>query len=106
MAQKGTRGRGARSQDVTATADDKLRRHLRALGLENAEAYRAWCRQHGFRDSLQKSWQEWRQERLAAEKAAAAIAAEAEARSHIQALGRKDVSDYQAWCRRHGFGEA
>jgi hypothetical protein len=102
MAGKGTRG----SQDVTATADEKLQRHLRALGLESADAYRAWCRRHGFGDSLRKSWQEQRQERLAAQKAAAAETVGAEARRHLEALGLKTVEEYQAWSRAHGFSPA
>src|SRR5215212_9207092 len=103
MPEKGTRGKRPRSQDVTATADDKFRRHLRALGLESAEAYRTWCRQHGFSESLRKSWQEERQERLAAEKTAVAQAAEAEAQRHLETLGLKTVDEYQGWCRQHGL---
>lgn len=103
MREKPTRGKKPPNKDTLATADDKLRRHLRALGLESADAYRAWCRQHGFRDSLHKSWQEWREERQAAEKTAAARAAQAAAQRHIEALGFSSTDAYQAWCREHGF---
>src|SRR6266852_2258684 len=53
-----TRGRQSRVQDAVATADDKLMRHIRALGLGSVEAYRAWCRQRGFSDSVSKDWQD------------------------------------------------
>lgn len=103
MRERPTRRKKPASQDTPATADDKLRRHLRALGLESAEAYRAWCRQHGFRESFHKSWQEWREERLAAEKAAAAQQASAAGQRHLQALGFATLEAYETWCREHSF---
>jgi hypothetical protein len=103
MREKTTRGKKTASLDTLATADDKLQRHLRALGLDSAEAYRAWCREHGFRDSLRKNWQEWREERQAAEKAAAAQKSTAAGRRHLQAIGFPTLEEYQAWCRQHGF---
>jgi hypothetical protein len=106
MREKATRGKKPPSQDTLATADDKLRRHLRALGLESAEAYRAWCREHGFRDSVHKNWQEWREERQTAEKAAAAQQTGAAAQRHLQALGFPTLEAYQAWCREQGFRPA
>jgi hypothetical protein len=80
-------------------------RHIRALGLESAAAYRDWCRERGFRAGTRKSWQEQRQERLAARREPAAAASTAELQRHIAALGLKNEDEYRAWCRRHGFSE-
>src|SRR4051794_21095564 len=101
-----TRGKRSHAQETRATADDKLMRHIRALGLDSVEAYRAWCRQHGFSDSVAKGWQDWRQERLAARKSGAVDAARSELLRHLEALGLDSTGDYQAWCRRHGFSDS
>jgi PcfJ-like protein len=97
--------RGSRTEAPPAPADAELMRHIRALGLESVEAYRAWCRERGFRAATQKSWQEQRQERLAARRAPAAAASTAELTGHIASLGLKDAAEYRAWCRQHGFSE-
>jgi hypothetical protein len=51
--------RGAPNRTATAsTPEGELQRHLRDLGLESTEAYRAWCREHGFGSAIHKDWQE------------------------------------------------
>jgi hypothetical protein len=82
-----------------------VRRHLRALGLESAEAYLAWCRQHGFSPRLNKTLPQRQQELHAAKKLAAERAARTALQEHLDALGLKTGEDYQVWCRQHGFGE-
>ena len=92
--------------DRTATVsafDADLRRHLRALGLGDANAYRAWCRQYGFGESLTKTWLERRQERDAAGKAKEDRAAEAALQTHLTALGLADTRAYEDWCWAHGL---
>src|SRR5438105_3718392 len=62
-------GRAAPGRTATAsTPAGELRRHLAALGLESAHAYRAWCRSHGFGPAVNKSWHERRVELLRAER--------------------------------------
>jgi hypothetical protein len=106
MPEKAVRHRRPRSQEIGATADQKLQRHLRTLGLESADAYRAWCRRLGFSDALRKSWQEERQERQAAQAEAEATAEEAELLEHARALGLATLDEYAAWCRAHDLSAA
>ena len=41
---------------AASLADERhLQRHIAQLGLPDAAAYQAWCRQHGFDDRLDKS---------------------------------------------------
>ena len=47
-------------------AEKRLRLHIRALGLNSNDDYKAWCRQHGFSTNLCKSWQRQERERTAA----------------------------------------
>lgn len=47
-------------------AEKRLRLHIRALGLNSNDDYKAWCRQHGFSTTLCKSWQRQGRERIAA----------------------------------------
>ena len=51
---------------VDPEADERLRLHLHALGLENADEYKNWCRQHGFSGHLHKDWRRQQRERLIA----------------------------------------
>ncbi|MBV9849975.1 MAG: PcfJ domain-containing protein [Armatimonadetes bacterium] len=88
---------------TVSTAGPDLRRHLRALGLDTAEAYRAWCRQHGFGEALTKTWQERRAERQAAEKARQEEKARAAQETHWRALGLGSAAEYEAWCRARGL---
>ena len=101
------RGR-SRASNETASASTpagELQRHLKALDLESADDYRAWCRRHGFTATLDKSWQERRTERLHAERLRAKRAALEGMADHFQALGVSDEADYLAWCRARGFAE-
>lgn len=100
-----SRSKSPRKESVVA-ADAQLRRHLRALGLESVAAYQAWCRGHGFSEALNKGWTERQRERLAAEKAAAAAAANADVMRHVAALGLGSMDEYRAWCGHHGFSDA
>src|SRR6185369_17883183 len=100
-----TRGKRSAALETGATANDKLMRHIRSLGLENVPDYRCWCRRHGFSDSLSKDWQIWRQERLAARQSGVVDAARTELARHVEALGLEGVEAYPAWCRRHGFSD-
>ena len=91
----------------TATArtpEGELKRHLADLGLENAEAYRCWCREHGFRVNLHKTWQERRREVQAAQKHKEHNAGRDELRRHWEELGFNTEGAYTAWCREQGFG--
>ena len=62
---KGTRRKKGRPRGATARANAELGAHLASLGLAAIEAYKVWCRQHGFSAALSKTWQERRQERVA-----------------------------------------
>ena len=99
---KQTTGRPA----TVSTADPDLRRHLRALGLADADAYLIWCRGHGFGDSLHKSWQERRQEREAVRRAEVDASAASALRGHLDALGLADTDEYENWCRERGLSAA
>jgi hypothetical protein len=96
--------RGKKSSSPPPATDGDLLRHIRSLGLESVEAYRAWCRRHGFRPGTRKSWQEQREEQRAARRAVAEAAARAELAEHARSLGFRSEEEYRAWCRRHDFG--
>lgn len=99
--------RGAPNRTATAsTPEGELQRHLRDLGLASTEAYRVWCREHGFGSAIHKDWQERRQEAQCARKLAEEATARAERLRHIAALGLKDEAEYVVWCGRHGFSTA
>jgi hypothetical protein len=57
-----------------------MARHIRELGLKDARAYLAWCREAGVASSLEKSAQECAHERAIQEKRKAAL--DAHARLH------------------------
>ncbi len=98
--------RAKRSPSQTATAstpEGELRRHLQELGLESAEAYRAWCASNAFRPALEKSWQERRAEIHTARRLAEERAVQAEIERHWTALGFADADQYAWWCRHQGF---
>ncbi len=99
--------RGAkRTPGQTATAstpEGELQRHLRELGLESAEIYRAWCAAHGFRPGLQKTWQERRAEVRTAQRLAQEAAERRELEKHAADLGFADLDAYSAWRRERGF---
>jgi hypothetical protein len=73
--------------------------------MESIDAYRAWCRQHGFRVDTRKNWHEQRQERTLWERLQAETAADDSLARHASSLGFPDVAAYREWCRRAGFGE-
>ena len=79
---------------------------MASLGLEAIEAYKVWCRQHGFSAALSKTWQERRQERAAHQRNQQAAQAEDALRQHVAQLGLDGVAAYQAWCRQQGLGDA
>ena len=95
------RGRGALT---VSRAEAEFARHLKALGLADETAYRAWCRDNGFGTGLQKTWQERRDERLARCKRADQESADAAFREHLRALGLADAVAYASWCRERNFG--
>ena len=79
---------------------------MASLGLEAIEAYKVWCRQHGFSAALSKTWQERRQERAAHQRDQQASQAEDAVRQHVAQLGLDGVAAYQTWCRQQGLGDA
>lgn len=58
---------------VDEEQEQALRRHLQCLGLENVEDYKAWCRNHGFSQRLDKGWPQQNRERLVATREVAAV---------------------------------
>jgi hypothetical protein len=46
------------SLDPHQKHDPEFDKHLKALGLESAEAYQAWCAQYGFSIRIDKHWRE------------------------------------------------
>ena len=49
------RKRNVRSEIERAPNRANLKSHIRALGLQSEEEYRAWCRKRGLGDGLHKS---------------------------------------------------
>ena len=96
----------SRRRGATARANAELGAHMASLGLEAIEAYKVWCRQHGFSAALSKTWQERRQERAAHQRDQQAAQAEDAVRQHVERLGLDGVAAYQAWCRQQGLGDA
>jgi len=74
--------------------------------LETIAEYQAWCRARGLSGALNKSWQERRQERTAAEKDATDEKAQRGLMVHLEALGLSTEEDYRAWCRQNGLSES
>ena len=96
----------ARRRGATARANAELGAHMESLGLEAIEAYKVWCRQHGFSAALSKTWQERRQERAAHQRDQQAAQAEDALRQHVAQLGLDGMAAYQTWCRQQGLGDA
>ncbi len=96
----------SRRRGATARANAELGAHMASLGLEAIEAYKVWCRQHGFSAALSKTWQERRQERSAHQRDQQAARAEDALRQHVERLGLDGVAAYQTWCRQQGLGDA
>ena len=95
-----------RRRGATARANAELGAHIESLGLAAIEAYKVWCRQHGFSAALSKTWQERRQERAAHQRDQQAAQAEDAVRQHVAQLGLDGVAAYQTWCRQQGLGDA
>ena len=96
----------SRRRGATARANAELGAHMASLGLEAIEAYKVWCRQHGFSAALSKTWQERRQERAAHQRDQQAAQAEDALHQHVAQLGLDGVPAYQTWCRQQGLGDA
>ena len=96
----------SRRRGATARANAELGAHMESLGLEAIEAYKVWCRQHGFSAALSKTWQERRQERAAHQRDQQAAQAEDALHQHVAQLGLDGVAAYQTWCRQQGLGDA
>ena len=96
----------SRRRGTAARANADLGAHIQSLGLETIEAYKSWCRQHGFTAALNKSWQERRQERAQAEKDKRAAQAEDEAMRHVEQLGLGNLEEYRAWCSEQRLSPA
>ena len=82
-----------------------MRRHMRSLHLATVEAYRTWCREHGFNARLNKTLAQRRQELATARKTSDRHQKDAELKAHIDALGLGSVEAYLAWCRENGTGD-
>ena len=103
---KQSKRKKSRRRGATARANAELGAHIESLGLAAIEAYKTWCRQHGFSAALSKTWQERRQERAAHQRDQQAAQAEDAVRQHVAQLGLDGVAAYQAWCRQQGLGDA
>ncbi len=95
-----------RRRGAAARANAELDAHMASLGLAAIEAYKVWCRQHGFSAALSKTWQERRQERIAHQRDQQTAQAQDALRQHVAQLGLDGVAAYQAWCRQQGLGHA
>lgn len=98
-------GRPTSTTATASTPEGELNRHLRVLGLPSAEAYRIWCREHGFRAGLEKTWQERRQEAERAKQLAARQAQRNALHDHFRQLQLDGEEAYRKWCRASGFPE-
>jgi hypothetical protein len=99
---QGTSRKGG-PREAALRVDADLRRHLRALNLPDAAAYREWCRTKGFGDALHKGWREREREVAASRRASAEASAGAELARHLRALGMPGREEYEEWCAGHGF---
>lgn len=105
MSKKRSKGRPTSQTATASTPEGELSRHLAYLGLESANDYRAWCRQHGFGTATNKDWKARRAERQAAEKEQAKKKAETARQEHLKSLGLTTPEEYSAWCVRHSFAD-
>ena len=97
--------------------DERVRRHIEALGLESAEAYLSWCEAHGFRPTTAKSagkmHREIQYQRSPQRKRAMAVSTSGDGApvptvtgEHLAQLGLTFTDSYAGWCRRHGLNPA
>lgn len=80
-------------------------RHLFVLGMEDDDAYRAWCVAHGLRPTLYKTWQEHKEECDLADRGTTLNESEVAFQAHLEVLGLEDKKAYREWCRSQGFGD-
>ena len=78
-------------------------RHLALLELKDADAYRIWCRENGFKPTLGKDWQARRDELLYAEKRKNEALSKLKLKKRLEALGIKSEEEYLIWCKSNGF---
>ena len=96
----------APTSNKTATAstpEGKLMRHVALLELKDADAYRIWCRENGFKSTLGKDWQARRDELLCAEKRKNEALSKLKLQKRLEALGIKSEEEYLIWCKSNGF---
>ncbi|NKB66439.1 MAG: hypothetical protein GKR89_05220 [Candidatus Latescibacteria bacterium] len=101
MPKTSPRRRKTRSRGATARANADIQAHIESLGLDTAEEYKAWCRQHGLNGALNKKWQERRKERDLVQRDQNRQQSRQQLLAHIESLGLKDEPQYTAWCRQH-----
>ena len=83
--------------------------HVRQLGLDSIDAYFAWCRQNGYRLTLEKKLRQRQREIQRAQSIAVAPPQSPLATvtiEHIRALGLESVEEYRVWCLQNGLDEA
>jgi hypothetical protein len=81
----------------------RIRRHLEAINLENVTAYRVWCRQQGFGDSLRKTEAQLQRERERAHRLALCEIDSSDRERHLSQIGCREGVQYAEWCERHHF---
>ncbi len=106
MSRNQSRRKKGRRRGTAARANADLMSHVASLGLETVAAYQTWCRDHGFSGALNKSWQERRQERMAANRARVEAEADAALMKHVEALGLETAAAYRAWCAQQGVSDS
>ncbi len=88
---------------TASTPEGKLTRHLALLELKDADTYRIWCRENGFKTALWKDWQDRRDELLCAEKRKNEAKARCKLKKRLDALGIRSEEEYLIWCKSNGF---
>ena len=100
------RKKRSRHRGAAARANSDLDSHIASLGLKTIVEYQRWCRGQGFTGALNKSWQERRRERSAAERVRADADAERAIGEHVAALGLASVSEYRSWCSANQLSDS
>ena len=55
-----SRRKRGRHRGAAGKANSDLMTHIASLGLETVQAYKGWCKDHGLKGALTKSWQDRR----------------------------------------------
>jgi hypothetical protein len=92
-----------RRRGATAPANSDLQTHIDSLGLETVGQYQHWCRRHGFNRTLNKNWQDRRQERRVMQRDEGVAKTQADLEHHLETLGLKTADEYVLWCRQQGI---